>query len=411
MGSPQRPRNAGLCVRLAGTLPAALRLLTLSVYLPTLVLAVGSGLLIPVLPVYATTFSMVYTVVGLILAGEAVGMLLGNIPAGSLLRRLGRKQAMSIGIVLLGASTLALAWTASLWGVLGLRLAAGAGAALWSLSRHAYLTEATHSAERGRAIALFGGVQRVGLFIGPALGGLIATHWGFDGVFISYALLAVAALLVVLLFTEAAPVALVGAPPSPLLGILSEHGRILTVAGGGQLLAQMIRSSRQVIIPLYGAHVLGLELTTVGFIMSFSSLIDMSMFYPAGLLMDRLGRKYAIVPCFLIQGLAMALIPMTTSALTLLLCAAVIGFGNGLGSGTMMTLGSDLAPADKLGEFLGVWRLIGDVGATGAPLAVGAIADALSLSAAALVMAGVGVAATAVFAFGVPETLRRERPA
>jgi len=183
------------------------------------------------------------------------------------------------------------------------------------------------------------------------------------------------------------------------------------VAGGGQLLAQMIRSSRQVIIPLYGAHILGLELATIGLIMSLSALVDMSMFYPAGLLMDRWGRKYAIVPCFLIQGLAMALVPITTSALTLLLCAAVIGFGNGLGSGTMMTLGSDLAPPDKIGEFLGVWRLIGDGGATGAPLAVGAIADALSLPAAALVMAGVGVAAAAVFAFGVPETLRRERPA
>ncbi|MBS3933262.1 MAG: MFS transporter [Truepera sp.] len=392
---------------------AALRPLALSVYLPTLVLSVCSGLLLPVLPVYATTFSTVYTVVGLILAGEAIGMLLGNLPAGMLLRYLGRKQAMGLGIVLVGASTLALVWTASLWGVLGLRLLAGAGAALWNLSRHAYLTEATRSAERGRAIALFGGVHRVGLFLGPALGGVIATRWGFEGAFLSYALLAGVALLVVLLFTEAAqaPAPSLHTPRSRWLNLISEHRRALTVAGGGQLLAQMIRSSRQVIIPLYGAHILGLELATIGLIMSLSALVDMSMFYPAGLLMDRWGRKYAIVPCFLIQGLAMALVPITTSALTLLLCAAVIGFGNGLGSGTMMTLGSDLAPPDKIGEFLGVWRLIGDGGATGAPLAVGAIADALSLPAAALVMAGVGVAAAAVFAFGVPETLRRERPA
>jgi len=400
-----------LCVRLLATLLAALRPLTLSVYLPTLVLSVCSGLLLPVLPIYAGTFGSTYAVVGLILAGEAIGMLLGNLPAGMLLRYLGRKQAMGLGILLVGASTLALVWTASLWGVLGLRLVAGVGAAIWNLSRHAYLTEATRSTERGRAIALFGGVHRVGLFIGPALGGVIATRWGFDGAFLSYALLAGVALLVVLLFTEAvrAPAPSLNAPRRRWLSIVREHRQVLTVAGGGQLLAQMIRSSRQVIIPLYGAHILGLELATIGLIMSLAALVDMSMFYPAGLLMDRWGRKYAIVPCFLIQGLAMALLPITTSALTLLLCAAMIGFGNGLGSGTMMTLGSDLAPADKLGEFLGVWRLIGDGGATGAPLAVGAIADALSLPAAALVMAGVGVVAAAVFAFGVPETLRRER--
>ena len=74
---------------------AALRPLALSVYLPTLVLSVCSGLLLPVLPIYAGTFGSTYAVVGLILAGEAIGMLLGNLPAGTLLRHLGRKQAMS----------------------------------------------------------------------------------------------------------------------------------------------------------------------------------------------------------------------------------------------------------------------------------------------------------------------------
>lgn len=406
----QRARGErALCVRLAATLSGTLRSLTLSVYLPTLILSLCSGLLIPVLPIYATTFSSAYSVVGVILAGEAVGMLLGNVPAGGLLRYLGRKQAMGLGIVLVGGSTLALAWVASLWAVLAFRLLAGAGAALWNLSRHAYLTEATHSAERGRAIALFGGVHRVGLFAGPALGGVIATRWGFEGAFYGYAVLAAIALVVVALFTEGVPgpSAHAGAPRARVLSILREHGRILAVAGGGQLLAQMIRASRQVILPLYGVHLLGLELTTVGLIMSAASLVDMSLFYPAGLLMDRLGRKYAIVPCFALQGLAMALVPLAESALALLFCAVLIGFGNGLGSGTMMTLGSDLAPADRLGEFLGIWRLIGDGGTTGAPLAVGAVADALSLPAAALVMAGVGMAAAAVFAFGVPETLRR----
>lgn len=129
--------------------------------------------------------------------------------------------------------------------------------------------------------------------------------------------------------------------------------------------------------------------------------------------MDRFGRKYAIVPCFLIQSIGMALIPFASSAATLLAFAAVIGLGNGLGAGTMMTLGADLAPKDALGEFLGMWRLIGDGGSTGAPLAVGAVADTLDLSTAALVMAAVGLGAVLMFFFTVPETLERyrERPA
>ena len=70
-----------------------------------------------------------------------------------------------------------------------------------------------------------------------------------------------------------------------------------------------------------------------------------------------------------------------------------MGLGNGIGSGTMMTLGADLAPAPGHGEFLGVWRLIGDVGSTGGPLVVGALADAVGLALAAFGLAGVGVLA------------------
>jgi MFS family permease len=136
----------------------------------------------------------------------------------------------------------------------------------------------------------------------------------------------------------------------------------------------------------------------------------MAMFYPAGVVMDRYGRKWAVVPSFFIQGVGMALVALATGFGGLLAATMVIGFGNGLGSGTMLTIGSDLAPKDAMGEFLGVWRLIGDAGNTGAPIVVGTVADLLGLSPATLVMALVGVGAAAVFAWHVPET-RQLQPA
>jgi MFS family permease len=87
--------------------------------------------------------------------------------------------------------------------------------------------------------------------------------------------------------------------------------------------------------------------------------------------MDRLGRKVAIVPCFAIQGLVMLLLPLAGGFAGLLAVAATMGFANGLGSGVMMTVGADLAPSGSRGEFLGVWRLVGDAGGSGAPLALG----------------------------------------
>ena len=385
--------------------------LFLSVYLPTLILAFCNGLLLPILPVYAGGFTSAYTLIGLVLAAEAVGTLLADIPAGTLLRRVDRKWVMIIGIALVGASVLALAWAGSIWEVLLYRLIAGVGGALWNLSRHAYLTEATTSARRGRAISLFGGTNRLGTFAGPAAGGLLAGAFGFTVPFVLFAVLAAAAALFAALFIEQDDgeegVAKTGHLSPGLWEILKTHHQVLLSAGAAQLLAQMVRASRRVLIPLYGSDVLGLGLEAVGLILSASSFIDTVMFYPAGVIMDRMGRKFAIVPCFALQALGVAFIPLTGGFAGLMLAGLLIGFGNGLGSGTMMTLGADLAPRAALGEFLGIWRLIGDTGSTGAPLIVGAVADALDLSLAAVVMAGVGLAAAALFAFRVPETLQR----
>jgi MFS family permease len=169
----------------------------------------------------------------------------------------------------------------------------------------------------------------------------------------------------------------------------------------------MVRTARRVLIPLYGADVLGLDVAQIGWISSLASAVDMLLFYPVGLIMDRFGRKFAIVPSFFIQGVGLALIPLTGGFTSLAVVAGLIGFGNGFGSGTMMTLGADLAPEDSRAEFLGIWRLIGDLGFTSGPLIAGNVAGMLTLPAAALVMAGSGFTATLIFLFLVPETVRK----
>ena len=85
----------------------------------------------------------------------------------------------------------------------------------------------------------------------------------------------------------------------------------------------------------------------------------------------------------------------------------LIGLGNGLGSGTMMTLGADLAPVESRGEFLGMWRFVGDFGNAGGPLVVGHIADLAGLATAPLIVAGIGLLGATILGGLVPETLDR----
>ena len=378
-----------------------------SVYLPTLIISFANGLLLPVLPLFAASLTESYVLIGLALAAEALGTLLADLPAGRWLGRLGHRRAMVLGIGLVALSVVAVALVGSVLQLLAVRLVSGMGGALWNVSRHAYIAGATKRERRGRAISLFGGAARVGAFLGPLLGGVIAGAYGLRAPFLLHALLALLALWFAWRYVEGG----LGAPlrrdaPS-LWHIVVVRRRVFLSAGVGQLLAQAIRAGRRVLIPLYGGEVLGLSVEAIGLIVSAASFVDVALVLPAGQVMDRLGRKFAIVPSFVVQAIGMALVPLSGGFTALLLAASVVGLGNGLGSGSMMTLGADLAPEGSEGEFLGIWRLIGDGGSSGGPLLVGVVAAALGLPLAALAVAGVGALAAFTFARHVPETLKR----
>ena len=81
------------------------------------------------------------------------------------------------------------------------------------------------------------------------------------------------------------------------------------------------------------------------------------MFYPAGLVSDRRGRKWSAVSCLVILSLGMAMVPLTHTLGSFILVGLLVGLGNGMGSGIIMTLGADFAGDSEPGVFLGVWRL------------------------------------------------------
>jgi MFS family permease len=387
--------------------------LTLPCYLPSVALSFSGGLLVPILPLYVADFDISYGLIGLVLAGEGIGALLGDVPAGILLQRLGRKGSMLTGLTLIILSTGVLFWARAIPLVLFCRLCAGFGRALFAIARHAYVADATAVHRRGRAVALFGGIFRMGRFAGPAIGGTVAAAYGLRLPFLLYSGVCITAILSVL-----ASVQIERDLPQEasrhldhggdgLVVTLRTHYRTLATAGAGQLFAQMVRAGRRVLIPLYAADVLGLDPQAIGLIETTSSAFDTAMFYPTGVIMDRWGRKYAVVPAFLILAAGLSLVPFTASFSGLMLVVALIGFGNGLSAGTMMTLGADLSPQEGRAQFLGVWRMIGDAGATGGPLIVGGVADLLTLQPAAWAVAATGLATSAIFAFLMPETLRK----
>ena len=147
--------------------------LILPVYLPTFLMSLAGGILTPVLPLYLRGFGAGYGLVGLVLSGQAIGMLISDIPSGMVLRRLGQRRAMMVGFSWSPCPRWRFFGAHSTPEVLIYRLISGVGFSILGVARHAYIAENAAIGIRGRAVALFGGVNRIGRFSGPALGGII----------------------------------------------------------------------------------------------------------------------------------------------------------------------------------------------------------------------------------------------
>jgi MFS family permease len=380
----------------------------LPVYLPTALLAFGQGMLVPILPFYAASLGASAALIGFVAAAAGLGTLIFDLPAGLALGRMGRRPAMLLGAGLAACTTLGAGLSGHVGLLIALRLLEGIGTALWGISRHAYITDVIPPAQRGRSIAIFGGINRAGTLLAPAAGGFIGKAFGLSAPFIVAAVLSALTAVLAYATVPETGTKVAGSAGHKLRwglvgGLLRTHWRDLSAAGIAQVFAQLIRAGRQLLIPLFGQS-LGYDVAAVGSIVSVAAALDVAMFLPAGFMMDRFGRKVAAVPSFAVMAAGMIVVAFAHDFRGLLIGAAVIGFGNGLGSGTMMTLGADLAPPGAVGEFLGLWRLIGDVGSAGGPIIVGAATGALGVVATAVILSGVGVAAALTLALLVQET-------
>jgi MFS family permease len=183
--------------------------------------------------------------------------------------------------------------------------------------------------------------------------------------------------------------------------MLRTNARLFTTLGACIVLVGAARAARQTVLPLWAAH-LQLSAAHISLIFGIASAFDVALFYPAGKVMDRFGRLSVIVPSLTLLGGAMICLPLTHDALSFAIVACVMSTGNGIGSGIVMTLGSDVAPTESRTRFLSIWRLCNDTGNAGGPLVVSAVATVASLAAGIVTIGWVGVLAAGLLLRSVP---------
>ena len=375
-------------------------------------MAIANQALLLLLPLYALELSGSIAFAALVMGLRGFGLFLFDVPAGLLVGRFGDKWVLVAGLATLAVSMLSLAAASNQWVVALFVIPLGAAHAAWFLGWLSYITDSCSPGERGRATAVVAGIQRFGAFGGPLVGGVIAQAFGYPATFLVGAAIAAIAALLSFLFTDNVhPARPADTSHIKTIGrILASNRKIFSTAGSVALIFQLMRSIRQLLVPLFGV-IVGLDAAAIGLVYSLSAAVDMSLFYPVGIIMDRWGRKWTGLPSVLFFVLGLILLPFADSFYTLLGAGLVLGLANGLSVGFVMIIGMDLSPAGERAQFLGVWRLIGDAGGVGGPLLAGILVDVLSLSAASFFVAGVGFVGGLVLFFLVPETLHiaRER--
>ena len=385
-----------------------LRSVAVAAYGPATLFGLAEGAMLPVIILSAIDRGASTSVAALIAALLGIGSIVTNIPSGILATRIGERRSM---LVAAAASVAALAlclvdlgrgpWSLLVYGF-GILLM-GAASSVYSLARQSYLTEMVPPHLRARALSTLGGTLRIGVFAGPFLGAGATQLWGLPGAYyVSLAAIVAAGVIVYRVpDLELSDQHKAAAAQVTSWGILRRYWRVFLTLGTGVLLLSAIRQTRQVVIPLWAAHI-GLSATANSVIYGIAGAVDALTFYPAGKVMDVRGRRSVAVPCVIIMGVSFVLMPLTHGAVTLALTAMLMGFGNGIGSGIVMTLGADISPAIGRPTFLGIWRELADAGAGVGPVLLSAVTAIAGLGSGIVTSGVVGFAAAAALWAWIP---------
>jgi DHA1 family multidrug resistance protein-like MFS transporter len=378
----------------------------------------GFGSVMPVLALYARSFGVGQSAIGLAIAVYGLARFLIAVPAGQLADRAGRRGALALGGLITAAGNLLCAWAPTYAAFITARFIAGAGAGLVMITGQIVLADITTPANRGRAMAIYQGVFLFAVGIGPLLGGVLAERSGLAAPFVVYAGAGVVAAALGWLRipetkdhgrTEWSEAATAVPPFAAQMRLLT--GRL------GFVLVSLISFVGAVartgalfnIIPVLARDRLALTTDRLGAGLALASLVGLAFTYPSGVLVDRYGRKIVIVPATVMSGVALTMFLVAPSYGWFLAACVVWSMASGVSGAAPAAYAADVAPAGMNAAAMSAYRMLSDLGYVLGPIMLGAVTDLLGADTALGATAVLMVAVAILFGRLAPETYRAGR--
>ncbi len=364
----------------------------------------GFGAMIPSLPLYAQSFGVPASAIGLAVAIYGLARFFVAIPSGRMSDGLGRRPTIAVGGLISAVGNLWCAWATSYPEFILARFVAGAGAGLIVTTGQVVLADITKPENRGRTIAIYQGTFIFAVGIGPFPGGLLAEHFGLAAPFTAYGVMALLAAVVAWFGVDETRDFGANARKAGQKALsFIDQLRLLTANIGFLLVSLIVLMNAVVrtgglfsIIPLLATEQLQISVSAIGFAMMIGSVAGLVAAYPAGWLSDRFGRKAVIVPATILSGGSMLLFCFAPSYPWFMAASILWGVAISVGGAAPAAYAADMAPPGMNAAAMSTFRMTGDAGYVIGPLLLGFVVDlygsVASLVLAASSMALIGIA-------------------
>ncbi len=355
--------------------------LALPVYLPSLLFEAALSALLPILPATATEYGLDLAAAGAVTAAAMLGTLLFELPASTIVNRIGERASMIVATVIAAFFGFLGFLNLGYWPLLFMAMGFGAMFSLFGLSRHSLLAAQVPVSHRAKAMSLLGGSFRGGAALGPILGSLAVAQFGTESAYLVSSALCLVAMVAVTAVSKNK----LQSPPSGQHGNVwevakRERAKLLTL-GIASAIISAGRTIRMIGLPLLAIQ-LGIDPATASLIFGVTGVIDFALFYASGLIMSRWGKFWSSVPTLLALGVSYLFAFMVTDLNTFWILASLTALANAASAGINMVLGADLAPDGARSEFLAAFRMLTSGGVVLAPLMITSLTALIALPAA-----------------------------
>ena len=345
------------------------------------VVMLGFGMVIPILPFYIKQFNAGGSALGALVAIAALTEFLFGPFWGSLSDRTGRKPILMIGLLGYGLSMLLFGLSTELWMLFASRALSGVLSSATLSTAMAYIGDSTSQKERGGGMGILGASAGAGTIIGPGLGGLLAGDSLSTPFFIGAGLSILSLVLITLFLPESLPVAMRRAPDGKLQlvnfgdlwrGITSPIGFLFFLA----LLATLGTSNFESIYSLYIVNKMNSTPEQVGAILTVVGVVALvGRGLLTGLFTRRWGEPSVIKASLLMAAAGFVFLLLAETYLSIFLTTGFFVFATTFLRPSIHSLTSQRSTVGQ-GTALGLSNAFVSLGRIAGSLCAGALFDA-----------------------------------